>query len=283
MIVESGNPAALGRRQPADARGDAGARRRASCIDVFMTETARQSDYVLPAATQYEKFEATFFNFDFPKNVFHLRRPVLDPPRRSAARAGDPRPHRRGPRPPRPRRRSSRCGPAAEREPRRVRGGVRRGDHHRSEARPPSPPVLLYRTLGPTLPHGAAAAACAVADGDPLRADQPRRRRPCRVRLGTRRRQPAVRRDPLGGDDLRRAAPRASSGATPAFCASAPTATAISTATSRTSVRAGSSGASGPSGPASWLPAPSRRRPSCRRSRGVAPEARTPSPSAGKM
>jgi len=45
-----------------------------------MTETARQSDYVLPATTQYEKFEATFFNFDFPQNVFQLRRPVLDPP-----------------------------------------------------------------------------------------------------------------------------------------------------------------------------------------------------------
>ena len=50
------------------------------CIDVFMTETARESDYVLPATTQYEKFEATFFNFDYPKNVFQLRRPVLDPP-----------------------------------------------------------------------------------------------------------------------------------------------------------------------------------------------------------
>ncbi len=50
------------------------------CIDVFMTETARLSDYVLPAATQFEKFESTFFNFEYPKNVFHLRRPVLAPP-----------------------------------------------------------------------------------------------------------------------------------------------------------------------------------------------------------
>ena len=30
---------------------------------------------MLPATTQFEKFEATFFNFEFPKNVFHLRRP----------------------------------------------------------------------------------------------------------------------------------------------------------------------------------------------------------------
>ena len=45
-----------------------------------MTETARMADYVLPATTQFEKFEATFFNFEFPRNVFHLRRPVLEPP-----------------------------------------------------------------------------------------------------------------------------------------------------------------------------------------------------------
>jgi nitrate reductase alpha subunit len=29
-------------------------------IDVFMTETARLADYVLPAPTQFEKYEATF-------------------------------------------------------------------------------------------------------------------------------------------------------------------------------------------------------------------------------
>jgi len=45
-----------------------------------MTETARLADYVLPAVTQFEKYEATFFNFEFPKNVFHLRRPLLAPP-----------------------------------------------------------------------------------------------------------------------------------------------------------------------------------------------------------
>ena len=45
-----------------------------------MTETARLADYVLPAPTQFEKWEATFFNFDFPHNVFHLRKPVLPAP-----------------------------------------------------------------------------------------------------------------------------------------------------------------------------------------------------------
>ena len=49
-------------------------------IDVAMTETARHADYVLPVATQYEKSEATFFNFEFPNNHFHLRHPIMAPP-----------------------------------------------------------------------------------------------------------------------------------------------------------------------------------------------------------
>jgi len=48
-------------------------------VDVALTETARLADYVLPAASQYEKVEATFFNFEFPRNVFHLRKPLLSP------------------------------------------------------------------------------------------------------------------------------------------------------------------------------------------------------------
>jgi anaerobic selenocysteine-containing dehydrogenase len=49
-------------------------------IDVAMTETARLAHYVLPAATQFEKAEATFFNFDFPNNYFHLRPRLFAPP-----------------------------------------------------------------------------------------------------------------------------------------------------------------------------------------------------------
>jgi formate dehydrogenase len=48
-------------------------------IDVAMTETARLAHYVLPAASQFEKAEATFFNLEFPHNTFHLRHPVLEP------------------------------------------------------------------------------------------------------------------------------------------------------------------------------------------------------------
>ena len=48
-------------------------------IDVAMTETAAQADYVLPATSQFEKAEATFFNLEFPRNGFHLRQPLFEP------------------------------------------------------------------------------------------------------------------------------------------------------------------------------------------------------------
>ena len=72
LIVESGNPA----HSLADSR-----RMREAIatldtlvvIDVFMTETARLADYVLPAPTQFEKAEATFFNFEFPHlSLIHI-------------------------------------------------------------------------------------------------------------------------------------------------------------------------------------------------------------------
>ncbi|HET9529862.1 MAG TPA: molybdopterin-dependent oxidoreductase, partial [Blastocatellia bacterium] len=48
-------------------------------IDVAMTETAEMAHYVLPASSQFEKWEATFFNLEFPENAFHLRKPVFEP------------------------------------------------------------------------------------------------------------------------------------------------------------------------------------------------------------
>ena len=78
MLVESGNPA----HSLADSqrmREALDALELVVVIDVAMTETARLADYVLPAPSQYEKWEATFFNFEFPRNVFHLRRPLLEP------------------------------------------------------------------------------------------------------------------------------------------------------------------------------------------------------------
>jgi anaerobic selenocysteine-containing dehydrogenase len=48
-------------------------------IDVAMTETARHAHYVLPASSQFEKWEATFFTLEFPDNVFQLRAPIFPP------------------------------------------------------------------------------------------------------------------------------------------------------------------------------------------------------------
>lgn len=48
-------------------------------VDVAMTETARLAHYVLPAASQFEKWEATGFNLEFPANFFHLRHPLFPP------------------------------------------------------------------------------------------------------------------------------------------------------------------------------------------------------------
>jgi formate dehydrogenase len=48
-------------------------------IDVAMTETAQEADYVLPASSQYEKAETTFFGAGFPENTFCIRPPILDP------------------------------------------------------------------------------------------------------------------------------------------------------------------------------------------------------------
>ncbi len=48
-------------------------------VDVAMTETARLAHYVLPASSQYEKTEFTLFNFEFPTNFFHVRAAAVPP------------------------------------------------------------------------------------------------------------------------------------------------------------------------------------------------------------
>ncbi|MEL6890552.1 MAG: molybdopterin-dependent oxidoreductase [Actinomycetota bacterium] len=78
LLVESGNPV----HSLADSPKWRDAMRSLDfsvVIDVAMTETAREADYVLPASSQFEKWEATFFNLEFPDNYFHLRRPVFEP------------------------------------------------------------------------------------------------------------------------------------------------------------------------------------------------------------
>ncbi|UZE96632.1 molybdopterin-dependent oxidoreductase [Alkalimarinus alittae] len=78
LVVDSANPVLSG--------ADTGAYREAFknlelsvVIDVALTETARLADYVLPASSQFEKTECTFFTFGFPTAYFHLRKPVVEP------------------------------------------------------------------------------------------------------------------------------------------------------------------------------------------------------------
>ncbi len=124
-------------------------------MDVAMTETARLADYILPSPSQYEKWEATFF----AASHFHLRRPVLDPPAGSDL-LPEPEIHARL---------CEALGAYEEADLGQLReaagqsrrafaaafGEAMESDRHLSSAAP----VVLYRTLGPTLPDGAAAAA----------------------------------------------------------------------------------------------------------------------------
>jgi anaerobic selenocysteine-containing dehydrogenase len=69
MIVESANPA----HSLADSKQFGKALEALDVvvvIDIAMTETARQADYILPAATQYEKWEATFSTSSFHITIF---------------------------------------------------------------------------------------------------------------------------------------------------------------------------------------------------------------------
>jgi formate dehydrogenase len=76
MLIESGNPV----HSLADSPKMREALDALECvvvIDVAMTETAKHADYILPAASQYEKVETTFFPGGFPNNTFLLRHPVF--------------------------------------------------------------------------------------------------------------------------------------------------------------------------------------------------------------
>ena len=156
MIVESANPA----HSLADSksfREALAALDLVVVIDVAMTETARLAHYVLPAATQYEKWEATFFNFEFPRNVFHLRAPLLEAPEGPLP---EPEIHARL---------VEALGVVGEEDLAPLREAAAQGRaafaaaFFAATAAKPAlgavAPVVLYRTLGPTLPDGAAAAA----------------------------------------------------------------------------------------------------------------------------
>jgi anaerobic selenocysteine-containing dehydrogenase len=156
VIVESANPA----HSLADSQRFAEAFEALELmvvIDVAMTETARHADYVLPAASQYEKAEATFFNFEFPDNTFHLRPPLLEPLPGTLPEAEIWARLVRA------------MGLLGERELAPLRSAAARGRQAYAaafaQATTENPilsslaPYVLYETLGPTLPRGLESAA----------------------------------------------------------------------------------------------------------------------------
>ncbi|QLL07872.1 molybdopterin-dependent oxidoreductase [Mycobacterium vicinigordonae] len=156
MIVESSNPA--------HSLADSAACRKAFeslellvVIDVAMTETARLAHYVLPAASQFEKPEATFFNLEFPHNTMQLRHPVLAPLPGTL------------PEPEIWSRLVRALGVVSDDDLRPLHEAAAQGRHAYAEAffaavagNPTLArvlPYVLYETLGPTLPDGLAGAA----------------------------------------------------------------------------------------------------------------------------
>jgi anaerobic selenocysteine-containing dehydrogenase len=78
MIIESGNPVHSLADSPR-MREALDALELVVVIDVAHTETTEYADYILPGASQYEKVEATFFGGGFPDNVFQLRQRLFEP------------------------------------------------------------------------------------------------------------------------------------------------------------------------------------------------------------
>jgi anaerobic selenocysteine-containing dehydrogenase len=160
MLVESANPA----HSIADSqrmREALSALDTLVVIDVAMSETARLAHYVLPASSQFEKWEATFFNLEFPRNVFQLRAPIFAP---LPGTLPEPEIHRRLVRalgaltdePLLPLKNAAAEIPTTGRL---AFAAAFFGWQAKYPELMPLAPVVLYETLGPTLPDGAAAAA----------------------------------------------------------------------------------------------------------------------------
>ena len=156
MLVESSNPA----HSLADSQRMRQAIEALECvvvIDVALTETARLADYVLPASSQLEKWESTFFTLEFPRNVFQLRAPLLEP---LPGTLPEPEIHSRL---------VQALGALAEADLAPLRAAAAQGRvafaaaFFQALAANPKlggvAPVVLYETLGRTLPGGAAPAA----------------------------------------------------------------------------------------------------------------------------
>ena len=156
MLIESGNPL----HSVADSQLLREAMRKLELlvvIDVALSESAREAHYILPASSQFEKCEATYFSQEFPRNAFHLRHPVIEPLPGTLA---EPEIHSRL---------VEAMGELSDADYAPLRAALKKG---RAEfatafltAMGSEPrlfkyaPVVLYRTLGETLPKGLEGAA----------------------------------------------------------------------------------------------------------------------------
>jgi formate dehydrogenase len=160
MLVESANPAHSLADSPR-MREALAALDTLVVIDVSLSETARLAHYVLPAASQFEKWETTFFNLEFPRNAIQLRAPLF-PPR--AGTLPEPEIHRRLLRALgaiddaklAPLVQAAAAIPSTGRLPFAAAFFAWQAQNPKLAALAPG---VLYETLGPTLPDGAQAAA----------------------------------------------------------------------------------------------------------------------------
>jgi anaerobic selenocysteine-containing dehydrogenase len=127
-------------------------------VDVAMTETARLAHYVLPASSQYEKTEFTLFNLEFPVNYFQVRDALLPP---LAGTLPEPEIYSRLARALRLLPADNELAPLRE-AAFQSRSTFAKGLRTFMDENPQAAPLgalILYHTLGPTLPDGTAAAA----------------------------------------------------------------------------------------------------------------------------
>ena len=160
MLVESANPAHSLADSPR-MREALAALDTLVVIDVSLSETARLAHYVLPASSQFEKWETTFFNLEFPRNAIQLRAPLF-PPRPGTL--PEPEIHRRLLRALgaiddavlAPLQQAAAQVAVSGRLPFAAAFFAWQAQNPKLAG---LAPVALYETLGPTLPHGAQAAA----------------------------------------------------------------------------------------------------------------------------
>ncbi len=178
MLVESANPAHSLADSPR-MRQALSALDTLVVIDVSLSETARLAHYVLPASSQFEKWETTFFNLEFPRNAIQLRAPLF-PPRPGTL--PEPEIHRRLVRALgtiddeklAPLAQAAQAIATSGRLPFAAAFFAWQAQNPRLV---PQAPIALYETLGPTLPEGAQAAAvlwaaahlCAMSYPDSVR------------------------------------------------------------------------------------------------------------------